>query len=283
MISSYVLIIGAMKSGTTTLFDALAQHPQIAPSTPKEPGFFAFEEVWAQGFDWYESLFAFDPSLHRYGLDGSTDYTKRPFCPNVPERLAASAPRQFRLIYIMRDPLRRLESHARHTQRTRREVGRCQSPRADHSLDAGISPVSLAISRYAYQLSPFRDFFDAGRLHLTTLEALEADFRGEMTRVLDFLELPHHQASLQRRHSNRVDAKVQRHWLSHRIRHSRHLGFLAPAARQALARPFEKEVKVAGRFRLTEAERAELAEMLCPEISKLHSDFGFSGHDAWNL
>ena len=48
---SYILIIGAMKSGTTSLFATLAQHPQIAPAHPKEPGFFAFEDVNAQGLD----------------------------------------------------------------------------------------------------------------------------------------------------------------------------------------------------------------------------------------
>ena len=45
-IKEYILIIGAMKCGTTTLFDLLAQHPQIAPCKPKEPGFFAFEDRW---------------------------------------------------------------------------------------------------------------------------------------------------------------------------------------------------------------------------------------------
>ena len=29
----YVIIVGAMKSGTTTLFDVLARHPAIAPAT----------------------------------------------------------------------------------------------------------------------------------------------------------------------------------------------------------------------------------------------------------
>ena len=40
----YALIIGAMKAGTTTLFDHLAAHPAVAPSHPKEPGFFAFDD-----------------------------------------------------------------------------------------------------------------------------------------------------------------------------------------------------------------------------------------------
>ncbi len=36
------LIIGAAKSGTTTLFDYLRRHPQIYPSPIKEPSFFSF-------------------------------------------------------------------------------------------------------------------------------------------------------------------------------------------------------------------------------------------------
>jgi Sulfotransferase family len=36
------LIIGATKSGTTTLFDYLRRHPQIYPSPVKEPSFFSF-------------------------------------------------------------------------------------------------------------------------------------------------------------------------------------------------------------------------------------------------
>ena len=45
MIPQYVLIIGAMKSGTTTLYDYLARHPQLASSKRKEPGFFALKET----------------------------------------------------------------------------------------------------------------------------------------------------------------------------------------------------------------------------------------------
>src|SRR5258708_3869696 len=37
------LIPGAAKSGTTSLFSYLAQHPQVFVSRPKEPKFFAYE------------------------------------------------------------------------------------------------------------------------------------------------------------------------------------------------------------------------------------------------
>src|SRR6266699_2261564 len=188
MILDFVLIIGAMKSGTTTLYNYLSHHPQIATG-PKEPSFFAFEETWALGFDWYESLFDYDPARHRYALDASTDYTKHPFCKDVVGRLKASASRKFKLIYIMRHPLRRIESHALHAQRAKREVGQCLSPRLSHSLDAGISAVSMAISRYAYQTDIFSEYYDGGELLLLTLEQLERDPDAVLARVCRFLEI----------------------------------------------------------------------------------------------
>ena len=47
MTRRYIVIIGTMKSGTTTLFDVLARHPAIAPASNKVPGFFAFDEIWS--------------------------------------------------------------------------------------------------------------------------------------------------------------------------------------------------------------------------------------------
>ena len=283
MIRDYILIIGAMKSGTTTVFDALSHHPAITPCRPKEPGFFAFEEVWAQGFDWYENLFQFDPKIHRFALDGSTDYTKRPFCEDVAKRLVASAPRNFHLIYIMRDPIKRIESHARHTQRTKREVGRFLSPRTDHSLDHGISPVNLAASRYFYQLEPYRRFHQQGRLYLTTLEALKLDHEAEMLRIFDFLGLLPEKAALVPQHSNKAEENRRATWLSNRLEYGRTFGFLNDVTRKRIAFRFKKSIEVSGRFKVTDGERAELEKILRPEINQLRSEFKFPGCDAWDL
>jgi len=40
-----LFVIGAMKSGTTSLHSYLAAHPQVFMSTPKEPRFFTKENV----------------------------------------------------------------------------------------------------------------------------------------------------------------------------------------------------------------------------------------------
>lgn len=41
-------VVGAMKSGTTTLCAILDEHPDIYISKPKEPLFFDRDDVWIQ-------------------------------------------------------------------------------------------------------------------------------------------------------------------------------------------------------------------------------------------
>ena len=55
----------------------------------------------------------------------------------------------------------------------RKEIGQQLSPRKDHGLDGGVSPVSLEVSRYASQIDVYREAWETGRLHLTTLEELQ--------------------------------------------------------------------------------------------------------------
>ncbi|MEM7236478.1 MAG: sulfotransferase domain-containing protein [Pseudomonadota bacterium] len=278
-IDDYILIIGAMKCGTTTLFDLLAQHPAIAPCRPKEPGFFAFEDRWAEGFEWYERLFSFDPAAHRFGLDASTDYTKRPFVTGVVDRLAASAPRRFKLIYLMRDPVERIESHARHVQRTRMEIGKTVSHRPDHSLDAGVSPVSLAISRYAEQLDPFRDYLDRGDLLLLTLDDLTGRQDETIARVFDFLGLE--PVPVRVGHENQAGSKRRKASIWVTLRRMKSFATLVRAIvpgglRRHLGDALSSKVTVEGRFVLTPQERDALRRDLDPDTRRLAADYGVS-------
>jgi len=50
-------VIGAMKSGTTSLCDLLAEHPDVFVSNPKEPGFFSIADPTAEQLRAYERLF----------------------------------------------------------------------------------------------------------------------------------------------------------------------------------------------------------------------------------
>ena len=75
----YCLLIGAMKSGTTALYERLCQHPAIARCTEKEPNYFSNPEHYSRGIDWYQALWRdWDDDVHRWALEASTSYSKLP-------------------------------------------------------------------------------------------------------------------------------------------------------------------------------------------------------------
>ena len=287
MIQNYVLIIGSMKSGTTTLFDLLAAHPAIASSKQKEPGFFALSEVWDKGWNWFEALFDFHPSQHAYVMEASTDYSKQPFTDDVVSRLKSRHDVNFKLIYLMRHPLRRIESHAKHVQRARMEVGRRISDVPDHTLDAGVSPVSIAISHYAEQIAYYQEWFDCGDLLLITLEELTADQSGVLKRIMNFLDLP--EISVERSQaSNRAEDRREALPIVNKFRSAPLLSGLVRKivprkVRRTLKSHLTKPVVVEGRFKLTEAEEADILARLAPDLDRLRRDYGVDTARWWGL
>ena len=282
----YILIIGAMKSGTTTLFDLLAQHPEIAPARSKEPGFFAFEHLWQEGFSWYDQEYDFNDQVHRYRLDGSTDYSKFPFCTDVPRRLRETPNSRFKLLYIVRDPISRIESHAFHVQRDRKEVGQLLSPRPDHSLDRGVSPVSLAISRYASQIDQFSDWFDRGELLIVTFERLMRDQSGVMAEVWSFLGLD--PVAPRATHSNRASGTIAPPSYWQALNAMPVLAKLAKAlvpleVRRSVKARLSREIPVPGRFRLTDKERQEIAALLQEDLERLRTRYAVDNREHWSI
>ncbi|HAC60454.1 sulfotransferase [Parvibaculum sp.] len=109
----YAFIIGAMKCGTTTLHTLLEQHPAITVSQEKEPNF--FKKAGETCAEDYEKIFPeLDKTRHVWTLDGSTSYSKTKRWPNPPKRIA-ELPGEKRIIYLMRDPVARIESHIAHS------------------------------------------------------------------------------------------------------------------------------------------------------------------------
>ena len=107
----FLLIIGSAKSGTSSLFRYLSEHPAVCPSVTKEPEYFSEHQMHPRPVRRYEDLWPdFDPAVHRYALEGSTGYTKWPVENGVAERMRAYGIRP-RLVYLVRDPVERIESH----------------------------------------------------------------------------------------------------------------------------------------------------------------------------
>jgi len=290
MTNRYALIIGAMKAGTTTLFDHLAAHPEIAGCRPKEPGFFAFDDLYAKGREWYHALFRFEPDVHRIRLDGSTDYAKFPHCSGVPERLRAFGG-EFRLIYSLRHPLRRIESHAQHVQHKRREVGRIDSERSDHSLDAGVSAVSLDISRYAMQLDQYADYFDNGAVLVTSVERMARDPKKASHAVCAHLGVDPSALPDEIAHRN-AGGEARRSRETHPLwRAAAAIGPARSLVRSVTPQAFRDRLRgktrpattAQGRFTLRPEEEARLLEALAPDLRRLRDRYGFDIASEWGI
>ena len=107
-----LFIIGAMKSGTSSLHEYIGDHPDLFMAEPKEPMYFSQNDDWRAGFDDYMKLFA-DRTNETWFGESSTEYTKLPQYSDVAPKLHECNPNA-RLIYIMRDPVERSLSHYWH-------------------------------------------------------------------------------------------------------------------------------------------------------------------------
>lgn len=192
-----LVVIGAMKCGTSALHTLLDRHPEIAMSDPKELNFFfgppvlprdlaairpakrARDVTWQignrhRGVAWYARHWG--PEAPVRG-ESSPGYTS-PDRPSVAARMASLLP-DARLVYIVRDPIERALSQYRH----HRAEGSESRPVDDALLD----PRSqyLARSRYHERLEPFVECFGRGRLAVVSQEELALDARPVLRHVFE--------------------------------------------------------------------------------------------------
>lgn len=162
-------IIGAQRSGTTSLSSLLDQHPGIVLSVPKEPDFFSVN--WDQGLDWYRARFR---SLDATLIDASVNYTMTPL-PSGSQTLPDTVPRRIyelspaaRFVYLVRDPGERCHSAYWHEVRAGRES----------------RPLREAVEHFAYyvmasyyhrQLTPYLKFFPLERFLIIRFEDFVRD------------------------------------------------------------------------------------------------------------
>ncbi len=172
------LVIGAPKCATTALCFNLAMHPDVCVSYPKEPFFFCFDEVWAKGWGWYESLFVDAQACTAVG-EGSTLYCHTRTYPQALERIAEHLPHA-KIIYMVRHPLERIRSNyvellsQGQTMRPFNEAVRTDGQYIDGSL-------------YHVTLEAYRRHFPAERILVKFYEDYAADPRRVLREVFEFL------------------------------------------------------------------------------------------------
>jgi hypothetical protein len=178
-----LFVIGAMKCGTTSLHQYLAHHPDVFMSEPKEPGFFVQELNWSKGLDWYLGLFAHSHGARVLG-ESSTHYTKLPSYRGVADRIRTFNP-DARLVYLMRDPLQRIESHYWHNVRNLHR----EAERREFTEAVAQDPEYLAFSDYAMQLEPYLAAFPRDQIRVLTFEEMSADPQAAIAALCRWLRL----------------------------------------------------------------------------------------------
>lgn len=217
LITPNLFVAGAPKCGTTTLYDYLVQHPEIAMSREKEPAFFDKDRFFdeannANKVAWEEYLAKFD----RYRGDGVLKYigdaTPTMVFPKMPERILRMCGNNVKVVISLRNPVDRAYSHYWHGYRLGLESGR---PDQDLFLDEEPEDVCdtgrfpkhyLLTGRYWVHIERFVSAFGRENVLLLNFEELVFDTDLAMNKIWRFLGLD--AVHLQRQHSNPAQAPV---------------------------------------------------------------------------
>jgi hypothetical protein len=172
------IIIGAARSGTTSLHHYLNIHPEIYMSAEKELSFFIREGNWDKGVEWYRSQFTGDAKI--YG-EATPRYSGYPVYAGVPERIYSIVP-NVKLIYVMRDPMQRALSHYTLFHSLGSEKKSFNDAAADFDRCYYVSA-----SRYHLQIRQYLACFPLSRFFFLTVEELRRQPRQTMQAMYRFL------------------------------------------------------------------------------------------------
>lgn len=242
------LVIGGQRCGTTSLFKALAEHPQILrPAVDKGTDYFTLHSY--RDLDWYRSHFPLSiPHALRPGktaravaFEACTYYM---FHPLALERIASSYP-NIKLVAMLRDPVERAFSAYKHELARGYET----EPDFEVALDLEASRLEGEIERmkddptyesfshrhhaylsrgqFAEQLQRAYSLFDASQVHVMESERFFAEPIKEYDRLIDFLELsrytPARFAKHNARPSSAMPAGARQRLSEHYRAHNEHL------------------------------------------------------------
>lgn len=193
-----LFIVGAVKSGTTSLYAYLKQHPDIFFPEMKEPHFFAkpapsraqrhlitFIGDEAEYLRLYE-----DGKDRRFRGDASPSYL---WSAPAASRIAEVSP-DARIIVIVRDPIERayaqylMDYSEGAIDRPFFEALRRDWERPDKGW--GVSQLYVELGLYTEQIRRYRALFGSDRVLVLLLEDLKKDVRGVLARIARFLEIP---------------------------------------------------------------------------------------------
>ena len=204
------IIAGAQKSGTSSLYDYLSEHPQILPAVTKEVHF--FDKQYAEGLAHYRASFPRESEIAEQSsrvsgavLTGeATPYYM--FHPHAMKRIAADLP-ECRIIVLLREPVERAYSGFHQSlrygfdSRSLQEAidtedviyrAECEKLEEDPLLNSHSHQRHsyIARGRYVEQLERIFGMFPREQVLVLESGAFFSEPETVTNRVCDFLDLP---------------------------------------------------------------------------------------------
>lgn len=276
-------LIGGAKCGTTSMALALAEHPNVWFSTPKEPNFFNtdFDVRYRKRFgrydgfpsrECYEAMFAGATAQHRVRMEGSVWY----LCSDVAVPSILREQPQARFVVMLRNPVDVAFSlHSQlywSFQEEEADFARAWSFQERRQRGESIPPLNLEPRLLQYrtlcalgsQLERVLQWAGRERVHVLLLDDLIREPRRVYLETLAFLGLVD---------DGRRDFSARNENKRHKLRwlgRLRHQGLLGPAQHMV----WKWNISTARRPPLDGALRAMLAAEFASEVRRIEASLG---------
>lgn len=188
------ILIGAQKAGTTSLYDWLAQHPNIfADKGMKDYNFFANDEIYEEGLKWFEKAFK-NHKNEEVILHGHVNYI---YFSDISASRIRKLNKNSKIIVVLRDPIQRAysaywdakkvakENASSFEEAIKKEITYLQ----DGTLNERATLTYIDHGYYAKQLSIFYNYFEKEQIKIILFDDLVKNSSEVLKETFTFLEV----------------------------------------------------------------------------------------------
>lgn len=267
------LILGTMKSGTSSLSTILRTHSSLG--IPENEVHY-FDLHFSKGKEWYRSILEAERSSKTIFLGEKTpNYT---WDEKYLKELKKLAP-NIKLIWIFRNPAERAYSHYNHNLRAGREnlsfEKALKSEDRRKNIDSHYGYWS--VSAYATHVKRALKYFPIIQMHFLTFESFQSNTKIELTKIYQFLSVDPSSAGIHYAHAHKT--RIPKYPLI-RYKARKWLGFGSRLWNFYYGRVRPKEPEILPE-KLPPAQKNKLLESFENEISELREITGLDT-SVWN-
>lgn len=189
------MIIGAMRSGTTTLYKILKNHSQIGFSTTKEPHFFDIFKRYSKGIEVYKKYFNNTSNFKCVG-EATASYLR--YVPVI-ARIKKNLP-NVKFIVMLRNPIDRSFSHYFFYQMFKRKIKqfKCVYKSIEDMIKkTNLNSVVFKDSLYNLQLADWFKYFSKYQFLIIQSEEYFKHPKKILKEIFDFLKIKHEDLDLE--------------------------------------------------------------------------------------